>query len=93
MDPWKFDADTFVPGEGLESQVVTTDVITKYLAVGQHDSNFILVAPKGLGKTLLLRTKAHLYQTKLQDTMRNNGFGGFEILDCQEHSLCFSIKN
>lgn len=64
FDPWKFEADAFTPDDDYEQYIIMNERIKKYLDVAKNekDTNFFLIAPKGLGKTLLLKTKAHLYK-------------------------------
>ena len=63
FDPWKYEADAFTPDDDYEDYIIMNERIRKYLDVTKRekDSDFFLIAPKGLGKTLLLRTKAHIY--------------------------------
>jgi len=62
MNPWIADAGGISPDEDLSNYIYKNDLIEKYLQIGDHERNFILLAPKGLGKTLILNYKSYLYR-------------------------------
>ena len=66
MTPWQVDANFIDEGQAdaLNSiaQPVGNDDITSFLASSIVDRRTILVAPKGYGKTLLLKTKSFSYR-------------------------------
>lgn len=72
-DVWTIDADNIdfqdLNVEDLVKYVVMTPQVRAYLRVGHKDKKLILVAPKGLGKTLLLKAKSHMYR-KLDKSYR-----------------------
>lgn len=68
MNPWKIDADNLdfskVDVDEIYNHIVVTPRIEDYLHYGHDDTKLIVVAPKGLGKTLLLKAKSHIYRQK-----------------------------
>ncbi|HEX8197838.1 MAG TPA: toll/interleukin-1 receptor domain-containing protein [Pyrinomonadaceae bacterium] len=68
MKPWTYEADQINIGdlEDIEKNkyIVKTQEIREFLKVGRDDKKMFLVAPKGLGKTLLMKVKSQLYKDK-----------------------------
>lgn len=65
MKVWTTDANSIVLDDldDLQDIVVFNDVIKEYLnVVGENDQKFFIVAPKGYGKTLLLKAKSKIYR-------------------------------
>lgn len=69
MKAWNFDAGSIYYSKNLYDEVYINRQIKNYLNVSDHDHNFFLVGPKGIGKTLFLNFKSYLYNEKL----KNNG--------------------
>lgn len=72
MRAWDTDAGRFNPAQGTEFHIYKNTKIENYLQVGDRDHKFILVGRKGLGKTLLLRSKSYLYREKYAGNFRFN---------------------
>ncbi|MTB51108.1 hypothetical protein [Lewinella sp. W8] len=75
---WKEDADQFNPGR--ESRLIyrKPTSVRSFLQLGENDAYFILIGPKGSGKSLLLKEKAHSY------TLEDRGYinlSGSEIAE------------
>ena len=66
--PWRIDADRINIGEidtsKLSDYLVITPDIEEFLKIGRDDNKHFLVAPKGLGKTLLLKVKSQMYRSE-----------------------------
>ena len=62
MIPWTIDAKDI--GEINENDLVMTSSIREFLHSGERDRIFFVVAPKGIGKSLLLMYKRQLYESK-----------------------------
>jgi hypothetical protein len=58
MKPWIVDAERI--GGVSEGNLVITQSIKKFIAPGTRDNMYFVVAPKGLGKTLILLYKSQL---------------------------------
>ncbi len=67
-NPWKIDADNInfrnIEANEIYDRIVKTPIVEEYLQYGHDDTKLIVVAPKGLGKTLLLKAKRIIYQEK-----------------------------
>lgn len=65
-NPWNIDADNFdfskVDVNRIYDFIVPTSSVKEYLQFGHNDKKMIVVAPKGLGKTLLLKAKSYIYR-------------------------------
>lgn len=73
MLAWSFEGGEFTPEENSKDYIFTNPKINRYLSVGTHDRNFLLIGPKGIGKTLLIRYKAYKYWKTGQYPSRNRG--------------------
>lgn len=82
MDPWKYEAGTLVYSISLKDEIYTNKTIKDYLKIGDHDHKFILLGPKGIGKTLLINLKSKLYNEELL----NKGFNIYP-----KNSLCENL--
>jgi len=59
MQVWSFEADQIQPDEQLRtSDIVSNQAIDEFLRNRNDSNKFFLVAPKGLGKTLILKVKS-----------------------------------
>jgi hypothetical protein len=65
MEPWKYEAGTIVYSTSLKNEIYSNSAIEDYLKVGDHDHKFILMGPKGIGKTLLINLKSKIYNEEL----------------------------
>ena len=72
LQPWIHDAGSFVPSEESRAFICQNTPIKRYLNVGDHETQLFLVAPKGLGKTMLLKYKSYLYREKLKNSLKYN---------------------
>jgi hypothetical protein len=69
MTPWSYEAQGFTPDEDSEKYInLTPPKIKKFLSINKHDKNFFLLAPKGNGKTLLIKYKSYLYFNNSDNT-------------------------
>ncbi len=68
MCAWRVDANEIslrdIDTSRLNDFVVWTPEIRRFLQVGRRDNRLFIIAPKGLGKTLLLKAKSQLYRDK-----------------------------
>ena len=67
MNPWSTDGDLakFEDLENLNKYIIFNSGIREYLGnTGENDTKFFIVAPKGYGKTLLLKAKSSQYRKK-----------------------------
>jgi hypothetical protein len=66
MHPWTFDADNIdirnITQENIYQYVVRTPAVESFLRYGSEDRKYFVVAPKGLGKTFLLKVKSKFYR-------------------------------
>ena len=63
MNAWNTDADAIqISTQGWQNLIVANEEIKDFLSVGQGDRKFFIVAPKGFGKTLLLKAKSQKYR-------------------------------
>ncbi len=69
ITPWQFDGGAVQYSAGLKENVYINRIIRNYLEVGNHDHNFLLVGPKGIGKTLFINLKSHTFR----NTFKNKG--------------------
>ncbi len=59
MQAWNFEADQIQTDDLLKkSDIVTNEAIDEFLSNKNEQTKFFLVAPKGLGKTLILKLKS-----------------------------------
>ena len=65
---WTFDAGSVVYSMDLKNELYYNDKIINYLQIGDHDHQFFLIGPKGLGKTLFINMKSYLYRQQLEKT-------------------------
>lgn len=100
---WPTDADS-IRGSGdvnEDEDLIITEGIRDFLT--KRDTTFFLIAPKGFGKTLLLRYKRLLYQYKYgyEEEESNNGqrvnYGinfipEFELVDKPQSDIIFSSE-
>jgi hypothetical protein len=99
---WPTDAD-YIKGSldvDENKDLILTDSIKEFLGT-KRDSTFFIIAPKGFGKTLLLKYKRLLYQYKYkyENEESNNGRGvkqgirfipEFELVDKPQSNFIFS---
>lgn len=68
MKAWTSEADQINIGEidtkHLDTLIVNTLAIDEFLHHGHNDKKLFIIAPKGVGKTLLLRTKSQMYRNE-----------------------------
>lgn len=66
MEAWQWDANVIqlndIDTEKLRSELVWTPQIEEFLRFGRKDHKLFVIAPKGIGKTLLLKAKSQLYR-------------------------------
>src|ERR1044072_1812683 len=70
MLPWRFDADNIdvrdiTPENIYQYAVVRTPAVAGFLKYGSDDRKYFVVAPKGLGKTFLLKVKSKFYRENI----------------------------
>ncbi len=65
--PWQFESGTLRYSTDLLEEIYRNKIIDDYLRIGNHDHNFVLVGPKGIGKTLFLNLKSYLYRNEFKD--------------------------
>lgn len=67
LSAWNFDANSIRPIDisdtYIDTLLVTNPVIIDYLDI-ERDSKYFIVAPKGYGKTLLMKAKSHKIRSK-----------------------------
>jgi len=62
---WATDGDTILLNDEWKNiSLVKNSLVEEFLDVGPHDKKFFIVAPKGCGKTLLLKKKSQSYREK-----------------------------
>lgn len=67
MKAWHHDADTVSIDDNWDSMtLVRNSSISNFLNT-KNDQKFFVIAPKGYGKTLLLKAKSHIYREKKED--------------------------
>jgi len=66
MNPWSYDAGSIHYNMKLKDELYLNAKIDNYLLVGDHDHQFVLIGPKGIGKTLFINMKSFLYKNKLE---------------------------
>jgi hypothetical protein len=63
---WTFDADNIdirdITPDNIYQYVVRTPAVESFLRYGAEDRKYFVVAPKGLGKTFLLKVKSKFYR-------------------------------
>ncbi|MCB9175771.1 MAG: hypothetical protein H6648_01325, partial [Caldilineae bacterium] len=67
MKAWQYDADgisTDAAPDQLSDYIIRTDRVDEFLASTGDDNKYFIIAPKGFGKTLLLRAKSQFYRTE-----------------------------
>jgi len=67
MNPWNTDADVIKINikDNLNKHIIFNESIHEYLNnIGENDNKYFIVAPKGYGKTLLLKAKSYKYRQK-----------------------------
>jgi hypothetical protein len=63
MNAWSYDADLIRIVDDLTSfNLVQNRVVEEFLEVNDRDSKFFIIAPKGVGKTLLIKYKSAKYR-------------------------------
>lgn len=66
MQAWQFDADNIdirdITPDNIYQYVVRTPAVEAFLRHGTEDRKYFVVAPKGLGKTFLLKVKSKFYR-------------------------------
>jgi hypothetical protein len=73
MQVWSFEADQIQPDDQLRpSDIVSNEAIDEFLRNRNDANKFFLVAPKGLGKTLILKVKSK--------SIRAEGKSGFHCI-------------
>lgn len=60
--PWQFESGAIHYSTNLKNDIYINRIIQNYLEIGNHDHNFLLVGPKGIGKTLFINLKSHTYR-------------------------------
>ncbi len=65
--PWQYDSGKIRYSAELINDIYVNRLIKNYLRTGNHDHNFVLVGPKGIGKTLFLNLKSYLYRNDSHD--------------------------
>ncbi len=91
MIAWNTDANTIKLKDldDLERHIVYNQSIRTYLKTDENDCKYFIVAPKGFGKTLLLKAKSKQYRAK-------SGFKCIPVNDLSERLVeldtHFSIK-
>lgn len=66
--PWQFESGRFRYSRDLLDSIYTNRNIKYFLEIGNHDHNFLLVGPKGIGKTLFINLKSYLYRNDMKDS-------------------------
>ncbi|MBK6861285.1 MAG: TIR domain-containing protein [Saprospiraceae bacterium] len=67
MKPWNYEAGTINYSLLTEEDLYFNSIIDSYLEIGNHDKKFVLIGPKGIGKTLFIQYKSHLYRENLKE--------------------------
>lgn len=63
MSAWNIDADTIALNANWNGiPLVEDQQIARFLSLEEHDKVFFVIAPKGFGKTLMLKRKSQLYR-------------------------------
>ena len=65
--PWQFESGAIHYSTELRNDIYLNRVLQSYLEVGNHDHRFVLVGPKGIGKTLFINLKSHTYRNEFKD--------------------------
>ena len=69
--PWNTDADSFqINLQDWDKLVVENEEIAEFLTIGREDHKFFIIGRKGMGTTLLLKTKSK----KFRESPRGNGY-------------------
>ncbi|MBL0317407.1 MAG: hypothetical protein IPP69_17235 [Flavobacteriales bacterium] len=86
---WQYEADFIKMGDNLNiAKIVRTVDIDEFLSWSRRSENkFFVVAPKGLGKTLLLKAKSKI----IRDAMDFSGPTKKEIVFIPESELCEKV--
>lgn len=76
MKAWNYEAGTFNYTMSLKNELYFNTIIDNYLQIGDHDKQFVLIGPKGIGKTLFIQLKSYLYRENLKGfkTYPSNSF-------------------
>ena len=67
MKPWNYEAGTINYSLLTNDELYFNATIDSYLEYGDHDHKFVLIGPKGIGKTLFIQYKSHLYRKNLKE--------------------------
>lgn len=85
LSAWNFDANSIRPADisepYIDSLLVTNPPIADYLDI-ERDSKYFIVAPKGYGKTLLMKAKSY----KLRNTLKTN------VVFVPKNQLCENLS-
>jgi hypothetical protein len=86
MLPWTFDADNIDIGDITldniyQLAVVRTPQVESFLRFGAEDRKYFVVAPKGLGKTFLLKVKSKFYRETVSGYKRHCIPSGDELVE------------
>jgi len=67
MKAWNYEAGTINYSLLKKEDLYFNALIDNYLEIGDHDKQFMIYGPKGIGKTLFIQLKSHLYRRELKD--------------------------
>jgi len=82
MKAWNYEAGTITFSLTIKDELYFNTKIENYLHIGEHDKQFILIGPKGIGKTLFIQLKSFEYRENLKKD-------GFKIYPA--NSLCENL--
>lgn len=70
MKAWNYEAGTLTYSLTINDELYFNAIIDNYLQLGDHDKQFVLIGPKGIGKTLFIQLKSYNYR----ETLLKEGF-------------------
>ena len=65
MKAWNYEAGTLTYSLNTKDELYFNEIIDNYLQIGEHDKQFVLIGPKGIGKTLFIQLKSYQYRELL----------------------------
>ena len=84
IKPWQFDAGAITYNTDPSKDLLMTKEIRSFLLTGDRDHKFVLMGPKGVGKTLLINLKSWYY--------RHNSDGESYGIYPRSEQLCENIQ-